>query len=257
MWASAQTEGGEAVNMPDSDIRILYEDSEILLVQKPAGMPSQPDPCGQPDLLTVLARRMPVWLVHRLDTPTGGVMVFARTPHAAAALSRTVQDHERFVKEYLCVLPAAPQEPEGVLTDWLYHDSRRNQTYPVAPPREGSTPRKGVREARLAYRTIGIVPDGTALVLARLYTGRTHQIRAQFASRGLPLLGDGKYGSHSKLPNIALWAVRLTVPHPTDGHPVCATCLPTGEPWSRFDLPKGQMQNPKNTPNDSVTEPLI
>lgn len=104
---------------------------------------------------------------------------------------------------------------------------------------------------------IGIAPDGTALVLARLYTGRTHQIRAQFASRGLPLLGDGKYGSHSKLPNIALWAVRLTVPHPTDGHPVCATCLPTGEPWSRFDLPKGQMQNPKNTPNDSVTEPLI
>ena len=168
MWASAQTEGGEAVNMPDSDIRILYEDSEILLVQKPAGMPSQPDPCGQPDLLTVLARRTPVWLVHRLDTPTGGVMVFARTPHAAAALSRTVQDHERFVKEYLCVLPAAPQEPEGVLTDWLYHDSRRNRTYPVAPPREGSTPRKGVREARLAYRTIGIAPDGTALVLARL-----------------------------------------------------------------------------------------
>lgn len=184
-------------------------------------------------------------------------MVFARTPHAAAALSRTVQDHERFVKEYLCVLPAAPQEPEGVLTDWLYHDSQRNRTYPVAPPREGSTPRKGVREARLAYRMIGIAPDGTALVLARLYTGRTHQIRAQFASRGLPLLGDGKYGSHSKLPNIALWAVRLTVPHPTDGHPVCATCLPTGEPWSRFDLPKGQMQNPKNTPNDSVTEPLI
>ena len=81
MWASAQTEGGEAVNMPDSDIRILYEDSEILLVQKPAGMPSQPDPCGQPDLLTVLARRTPVWLVHRLDTPTGGVMVFC--PHAA------------------------------------------------------------------------------------------------------------------------------------------------------------------------------
>ena len=161
MWASAQTEGGEAVNMPDSDIRILYEDSEILLVQKPAGMPSQPDPCGQPDLLTVLARRTPVWLVHRLDTPTGGVMVFARTPHAAAALSRTVQDHERFVKEYLCVLPSAPQEPEGVLTDWLYHDSRRNRTYPVAPPREGSTPRKGVREARLAYRTIGIAPDGT------------------------------------------------------------------------------------------------
>ena len=134
MWASAQTEGGEAVNMPDSDIRILYEDSEILLVQKPAGMPSQPDPCGQPDLLTVLARRTPVWLVHRLDTPTGGVMVFARTSHAAAALSRTVQDHERFVKEYLCVLPAAPQEPEGVLADWLYHDSQRNRTYPVAHP---------------------------------------------------------------------------------------------------------------------------
>lgn len=125
------------MNMPDSDIRILYEDSEILLVQKPAGMPSQPDPCGQPDLLTVLARRTPVWLVHRLDTPTGGVMVFARTPHAAAALSRTVQVHERFVKEYLCVLPAAPQEPEGVLTDWLYHDSRRNRTYPVAPPPRG------------------------------------------------------------------------------------------------------------------------
>ena len=209
------------MNMPDSDIRILYEDSEILLVQKPAGMPSQPDPCGQPDLLTVLARRTPVWLVHRLDTPTGGVMVFARTPHAAAALSRTVQDHERFVKEYLCVLPAAPQEPEGVLTDWLYHDSRRNRTYPVAPPREGSTPRKGVREARLAYRTIGIAPDGTALVLARLYTGRTHQIRAQFASRGLPLLGDGKYGRGDVNRRYgetrqALYAYELTFDLPTD-----------------------------------------
>ncbi len=224
------------MNTPDAGIRILYEDSEILLVRKPAGIPSQPDISGQPDLLTELNRRTPVRLIHRLDTPTGGVMVFARTPRAAAALSRTVQNHELFVKEYLCVLPSAPQEPQAMLTDWLYHDSRSNRTYPVAPPREGSKPRKGVREARLAYRLTEVAPDGTALVAVRLYTGRTHQIRAQFASRSLPLLGDGRYGSRVRLPYIALWAARLTVPHPADGHPVCAVCLPAGEPWERFDL---------------------
>lgn len=217
----------------EHDVRVLYRDRSLLLVRKPAGMPSQPDPGGQPDLMSAIGGAGRVWQIHRLDTPTGGVMVFACTPRAAAALSRAVQDHEAFVKEYLCVLPSAPPEPEGILTDWLFHDNRSNRTYPVVL-KDGASPRKGVREARLAYRLLETAPDGAALVLVRLYTGRTHQIRAQFAARGLPLLGDGKYGSRVKLPYIALWASRLTFPHPEDGHPVSATCLPTGEPWDRF-----------------------
>ena len=220
----------------DSGIRILYEDGEVLFACKPAGMPSQPDPSRRPDLLTALRRETPVWLIHRLDTPTGGVMVFARTSRAAAALSRAVSDHGLFIKEYLCILPEKPRETEGVLADWLYHDSRSNRTYAVEPPRDGTAPRKGVQDAHLSYRLLETAPDGTALVLVRLHTGRTHQIRAQFASRGLPLLGDGKYGSRIKSPHIALWAARLTVPHPADGRAVCVFCPPDGDMWAQFDL---------------------
>ena len=175
-------------------------------------------------------------------------MVFARTPHAAATLSRTVQDHERFVKEYLCVLPAAPQEPEGVLADWLYHDSRRNRTYPVAPPREGSTPRKGVREGRLAYRTIGIAPDGTALVLARLYTGRTHQIRVHMAEKGWPLLGDELYGGPmEEFPRQALHCAGVAFTHPITGEQLCLTA-PLPEDMAALLEKKGIGWRPVLTP---------
>lgn len=221
--------------IPTNTVPILYDDSELLVVCKPAGMPAQPDPSGQESLVERLSAQVgTVKPVHRLDTPTGGLMVFAKTDRAAAGLSRLIQDHETFIKEYLCILPAAPQEPEGELTDLLYHDVRSNRTYAVRPSASGSPPRKGVKTARLSYRTREVAPDGTALVQVRLYTGRTHQIRAQFAARGLPLLGDGKYGSRIKLSTLALWSYRMEFPHPVTGERVQVTCMPEGEAWERF-----------------------
>lgn len=219
--------------------RLLYEDKYLLIVCKPAGMPSQPDPSGQTDLLTTLSGVCPtVGLVHRLDTPTGGVMVFGKTPAATARLSALVQDHTAFVKEYLCVLPGLPETPEGELTDLLFHDRRMNKTFPV------DRPRAGAKQARLTYRTVATDPVGHTLTLVRLFTGRTHQIRAQFAARKLPLLGDGKYGSREKCPFIALWSYRVTFTHPWTGKPVTASCLPdtASAPW-RFFTAGGNFPN--------------
>ena len=213
------------------DIEILYKDRDLIICRKPAGVPSQPDPSGQESLLSALsAEYKSVSLVHRLDTPTGGAMVFALSKKAAAGLGALVQDHERFVKEYLAVIPEAPAEESGELRDFLYHDKRVNKAFVV----DGA--RKGSKEAVLTYRVLATLENGRALVLVRLYTGRTHQIRVQFASRVLPLIGDGKYGSREKCPNIALWAYRLSFPHPVNGKDVSAEALPPLDilPWSEF-----------------------
>lgn len=214
------------------DIEILYKDRDLLVCKKPAGVPSQPDPSGQKDLLSVLQKTdRNVKLIHRLDTPTGGVMVFGLTPKASAKLCTLVQDHEAFCKEYLAVLSKAPEEKEGLLCDYLYHDKRVNKAFVTDGERKGS------REARLRYRVLAEDENGRALVLVRLHTGRTHQVRVQFASRGMPLLGDGKYGSREKCPFIALWAYRLTFPHPISGKEIAASAKPcTGTaPWSFFE----------------------
>ena len=210
---------------------VLYHDRDLILCRKPAGMPSQPDPSGQPDLLSCLASTYPtVSLIHRLDTPTGGVMVFGLSPKATARLSAMVQDHSLFQKEYLAVLSASPPDAEGQLRDYLFHDKQKNKAFVTDGKRKGS------KEAVLDYRILSVLPDGHALVLIRLHTGRTHQIRVQFASRGLPLSGDGKYGSREKAPFIGLWAYRLTFPHPISGKHIIQSTKPDNEmlPWSLF-----------------------
>ena len=213
------------------DAQILYKDRDLLLVRKPAGVPSQPDPSGQKDLLTHLQGEHPAAsLIHRLDTPTGGVMVFGLAPKATAKLCALVQDHSRFCKEYLAVLSSPPPDAEGRLTDFLFHDKQKNKVFVTDGKRKGS------KEAVLDYRVLSTLPDGHTLVLVRLHTGRTHQIRVQFASRGLPLVGDGKYGSREKAPFIGLWAWRLTFPHPITGKELSASAAPDTEnpPWSLF-----------------------
>lgn len=213
------------------ELRILYEDRDLVLVRKPAGVPSQPDPSGQEDLLSAVQGKYPsAGLIHRLDTPTGGVMVFGLTPSAIAKLCAAVQDHGRFCKEYVAVLPSAPLERSGRLTDLLYHDRQKNKAFVTDGKRKGS------KEAILDYKVLGIAQNGYALARVRLHTGRTHQIRVQFASRGLPLVGDGKYGSREKCPYIGLWAFRLTFPHPITGKPVSAEALPDegASPWCHF-----------------------
>ena len=212
-------------------MRILYTDKDLLICRKPAGMPSQPDPSGQSDLLTALQAVHPTAsLIHRLDTPTGGVMAFGLSPKSTAKLCALVQDHSLFCKEYLAVLPAPPTEAEGTLTDYLFHDKQKNKAFVTDGKRKGS------KEAVLDYHTLSTLPDGHTLVLVRLHTGRTHQIRVQFASRGFPLVGDGKYGSREKCPYIGLWAFRLTLPHPKTGKSISATAIPdvTAVPWSHF-----------------------
>ena len=134
----------------------------------------------------------------------GGVMVFAKTAPAAAKLSQALAEGT-LLKGYLAVLGARPKDDSGELFDLLFHDRFKNKTYVV------SKERKGVKKASLSYRVVAEA-DGLCLVHVRLHTGRTHQIRVQFASRGMPLVGDGKYGSRKNAASPALWSYALTLP---------------------------------------------
>ncbi len=214
-------------------MEILYSDEHLVFISKQQGVPSQPDPSGQRDVLTILAEQFrTVYPIHRLDTPTGGVMVFGRTPKAAAALCAMVQDHEAFVKEYLAVLPARPDFPEGELCDRLYHDRHANRAFVV----DNKSNRKGTKEARLTYRILAEAENGQTLVCVRLHTGRTHQIRVQFASRSFPLIGDGKYGSRIKSAHLALWSYSISCEHPITHKKLHIVSPPpkTEDLWNRF-----------------------
>ena len=211
---------------------IIYEDQHLIVVEKPTGIPSQ-DAEGDCVPRRLAERGYPVKSVHRLDKPTGGVMVYARTDQAAAGLSSLVGQHDQFQKVYLAVVQGCPTEQEGTLTDLLYHDVRRNKSYVV------SRPRKGVREAKLDYSVLNTVTtkDGVfSLVRVRLHTGRTHQIRVQFASRRMPLYGDSRYGG-IKGKALGLWSHRLSFPHPITNEVVSAESQPNRDtsPWSWFE----------------------
>lgn len=212
---------------------ILYQDASLLLCKKPQGMPSQPDPSGQLDLLSALQQQFPkVGLVHRLDTPTGGVILYSLSEQVTGKLSALVQDHCLFVKEYLAVVGNPPQPESGEMVDLLFHDKRKNKAFVVDKKRGGS------KEAKLSYETLATTENGLTLVKIRLYTGRTHQIRVQFASRGFPLCGDGKYGSRIKAPFIALWSYHTAFCHPITKRKVDVSCLPDAGlfPWNQFNL---------------------
>ena len=205
-------------------IKILYEDRSLAVCLKPPGLLSQSGP-GE-DMLQALGAQLGCALfpVHRLDRGVGGVMVFAKTQQAAATLSTAIQKHD-FNKEYLCVVRGRPAEAEGIYKDLLLHDKSRNKTFVV------DRMRGGVKEASLEYRVLA-EREGASLVRVKLHTGRTHQIRVQFASRKTPLLGDGKYGGGSGA--IALWSWHLDFPHPTTGKRMAFSHLPEGSVWDGF-----------------------
>lgn len=218
-----------------SDLNVLYCDSAVLVCEKPVGVLSEPgNGANLPEMagqwLAARGEVPAVRTVHRLDKAVGGLTVLARTQAAAASLidqiaARTAE------KEYLAVLRGVPKEDEAILEDLLFHDSRTNKTFVV------TRPRKGVREAKLSYRVVGRAEGESGpltLVRVRLHTGRTHQIRAQFSHRGLPLLGDIRYGSKAAH-GPALFACRLAFDHPETGKRMQFELLPQGEPWSRFD----------------------
>ena len=216
-------------------MKVLYEDKFLIAVEKPAAVLSEPSPGGE-DVLT-LAKEMTggdCFLVHRLDRNTGGAMVLAKSAAAAGKLSDLIQKRE-FIKEYLAVVKGVPEAPEGVFEDLLFKDSGKNKTFVVK--RE----RKGVKKASLSYRVLSTAKNGehgeVSLVLVRLNTGRTHQVRVQFASRKMPLLGDGKYGSRDNRCETALWSCRLAFRHPFTGKEIDLRSLPPKEyPWDLFDL---------------------
>lgn len=227
-------------------LKILYEDKAAVVAEKPAAMLSEPAPGGE-DIVTALSEQLGVQccLVHRLDRGTGGAMLLAKSSRAAADFSRLIQERNGFEKEYLAVVGGAPEAPEGHFEDLLFKDSQKNKVFIVK--RE----RRGVKKAALDYRVLKTAEqDGRtcSLVLVRLLTGRTHQIRVQFAGRKMPLLGDGKYGSRDNRCETALWSFSLAYADPKSGKTVCARSLPPAEyPWSLFDI-----QNLVNTEDSNA-----
>jgi 23S rRNA pseudouridine1911/1915/1917 synthase len=215
------------------DLKILYEDVHLLCVIKPAGIPSEGD--GMPRLVGEYLRgdgagdAPYVGSVHRLDRDVSGVMVFAKEEKTAAALSALIARRE-FEKEYLAIV-SGETDAAGEMQDLLYHDKGRNKTFVV------KRPRRGVREASLDYRTLA-TRSGNSLVHVHLHTGRTHQIRVQFASRKHPLLGDGKYGGGKG--KIALFSHKIAFVHPVTKEEMCFSALPPiTDAWETFanDLP--------------------
>lgn len=219
--------------MPYDALKILYEDPYLLVCVKPVGVLSEDSSSGasMPRLLRerYAARREPDYIatVHRLDKVTGGLMIFSRRRDVTGKLTAAVAEH-RVVKEYLAVLRGHPAEREAELTDLLFRDAAKNKSYVV------KRMRKGVREAKLTYRVVDETEELT-LVRVRLHTGRTHQIRVQFSSRGLPLLGDIRYGSKDPRCSPALWSYRLALTHPITGDRIDITKPPPMEyPWDLF-----------------------
>ena len=214
-------------------IKILYKDETLAVAVKPAGVLSQPDRTGEDSMVTLLKAQLgrEVFPVHRLDRAVGGLMIFAMSKAAAGKLSALVTS-DSFEKEYTAVIHGVPAEEKGELLDFLFHDSRKNLTS-VVP-----STHKDAKEAKLAYTLLAKDMEGEfSLVRVRLYTGRTHQIRVQFASRSMPLAGDGKYGARDRM-GLALWSSRLSFRHPVRKKTMTFEALPDGSvaPWDRFSL---------------------
>lgn len=201
------------------DLKILYEDNHIIVVEKPVNIPSQADKTGDLDMLTIIKDYIKekyqkpgevyLGLVHRLDRPTGGVMVFAKTSKAASRLSEQVRE-KQMQKKYLCIVDGKMEKEKDTFTDYLLKNERTNTSKVV----DKNT--KNAKEAVLDYEVIKYDEEtNLSVVKVNLHTGRHHQIRLQFSSRGHSLYGDQKYGTRGRGKQLTLWAYSLSLMHPT------------------------------------------
>ena len=214
-------------------INVIYEDNHLLVVEKKPNIPVQADDSKDEDLLTILKKYIKekynkpgnvyLGLVHRLDRPVGGVMVFAKTSKAASRLSEQVRTH-KFEKIYHAVVEGKINKKSDILKDRLLKDSKTNITRVD----------KNGKEAILEYELVDF-KNNLSLVRIDLKTGRSHQIRVQFSSRGYPLYGDQKYNKTAKKAQIALYATTLSFYHPISGEKLTFNCdLPNIYPFNLF-----------------------
>ena len=228
--------------MTEEKLQVVYEDNHIIVVVKPQNIPTQEDESKDKDLLTMVKEYIKqkenkpgnvfVGLVHRLDRPTGGVMVFAKTSKAASRLSEQVRNRT-ISKKYLAVVLGKPKEKVAKLTNFLHKHARTN-TVQVVP--ELTT---GAKKAELEYEILDS-KDKVSLVSVQLITGISHQIRVQMKHIGCPVYGDVKYGGDklAKGHNLALWAYELKFVHPTTKENMTFKVYPPEDkiPWKVFDL---------------------
>lgn len=225
------------------NLNVLYEDNHLLIVEKPRNMLVQEDIEGDPDLLNLgkeyLVKKYNkpgaafLGLVHRLDRPVGGVILFAKTSKAAARISNEIRLN-RFERKYLTVVRGTPKDKNGKLTDFLLKDTQKNKSAVVHPATEGA------KKAILRYNVLAVNPaEDLSLLEVELETGRSHQIRVQLAHMGHPIYGDQKYGQKENKvgQQIALWASSISVKHPTKEEIVAITLKPPYEyPWNLFTI---------------------
>lgn len=210
-------------------VNILFEDEYIIICEKEVGMLSEDS--DSPESLPMILRKQlnsEIYTLHRLDKPVGGAIMYAKTKKSAAAFSALISDN-KLTKKYLAVTEGLLGEKSGEMRDLLFKDSRKNKTFVVGRMR------KGVKEAVLRYSVLD-ENNKDSLVEIELETGRSHQIRVQFASRKAPLAGDGKYGSRNNKCSVALWSHSLSFVHPFTKQQICIKSDPdfSAYPWSEF-----------------------
>ena len=206
-------------------MEIIYQDADIVVCIKPPRVLSTDEPGGLPELLRQTLSTQDFRTVHRLDRVVSGLMVVARNAASASELSRQIRE-DQFEKEYMAVLHGVPADKNGHLQDLLLRDKARKMTFVT------QVPGKDVQPASLTYQVLS-ERNELSRVRIQLQTGRTHQIRVQFASRGLPLVGERKYSEVDDPCEIALWSYRLAFTHPKTGeHMEFAHQPPQEFPWT-------------------------
>ena len=225
-------------------LNVIYEDNHIIVVEKPVNIPSQGDKTGDIDMLTIIKQYLKekynkpgnvyLGLVHRLDRPVGGVMVFAKTSKAAARLSEQVRE-KIFRKKYLVIVNGKFKDNKGVLEDYLLKNEKTNMSRVVTEET------KSAIYAKLDYEVLKYDSELNLSVLRiNLYTGRHHQIRVQLSSRGHSIYGDQKYGGRGHGKQICLWAYELTIQHPITKEDMTFKAIPNKEKsWKILDGIKG------------------